>query len=297
MGDFFGVCGGGAVFCLHECAMKKFSVHPISVIIWIWLFFVFGILPALSYVLAIVIHELGHFLVARKLGYKLSKFSLSPYGFSLSYFDNNFDFRDEIKIALAGPFANLVSAFLFVGVWWMFPQTYFFTENFVSVSVVLALFNLLPAYPLDGGRIFVNVASAFCDRKIALRITMIFNILLFVIFLLLFVVFLFINFNPTYLLFACFLLVGMLDLSFGSKYEKVNIFCKKFKNFIRPVIFCVYGDVTLRQIIDKMQTSKTAIFLFTLESGKIVTLSEKMVINLSKNFDYNCKLQEIFEKM
>ena len=70
---------------------------------------------ALSYFFAILLHELGHFLTAKKLGYALSKFSLSPYGVELSYFQQDMNFADEFKIALAGPVVNLVSAFLVVG--------------------------------------------------------------------------------------------------------------------------------------------------------------------------------------
>ena len=276
--------------------MKKFSVHPISIILWIWLFVVLGWLPAISYILAIVIHELGHFFIAKKLGYNLSKFSISPYGFSLSYSNQNFDFKDELKIAIAGPLANFLFAFVILGVWWIFPSTYFFTEDFVLISIVIALFNLLPAYPLDGGRIFVNIASYFFDESVAKKITIIFNYLLAVVFLVIFVVCLFINFNPTYLLFACFLFAGALNLNFVSRYEKISIFCKKNKNFASPVLLCVYPDVTIRELINKIQTSKTHIFYLILDDGKIVNLSEKIIINLSKKYNFETKIEEILKK-
>lgn len=276
--------------------MKKFSIHPISIILWLWLFIVLGIVPAISYILAIVIHELGHFWVAKKLGYNLSKFSISPYGFSLSYNNQNFDFKDEIKIALSGPLANFISVFIILAFWWVFPSIYFFTESFVLISIVLALFNLLPAYPLDGGRIFINFASFFFDEKIAKRITVIFNYILAVVFLILFVFCLFINFNPTYFLFSCFLFVGAMNLNFVSKYEKINIFRKREKNFSSPVLLCVYPDVTIRELINKIQTSKTHIFYLILNDGKIINLSEKIIINLSKNYSYDTKIKEILKK-
>lgn len=276
--------------------MKKFSVHPISIILWVWLFVVLGWLSAISYIFAIVIHELGHFFVAKKLGYSLSSFSISPYGFSLSYNNQNFDFKDELKIAIAGPLANFLSAFVILGVWWIFPSTYFFTEDFVLISIVIALFNLLPAYPLDGGRIFVNIASYFFDESVAKKITIIFNYLLAVFFFVIFVICLFINFNPTYLLFACFLFAGALNLNFVSRYEKINIFYKKNKNFASPVLLCVYPDVTIRELIKKIQTSKTHIFYLILDDGKIVNLSEKIIINLSKKYNFETKIKEILKK-
>lgn len=276
--------------------MKKFSIEPTSLLIWAWLLFFLGPLSAISYILAIVLHELGHFLMARHLGYKLNKFSISSYGVSLSYFNQNFDYRDEIKIAFAGPFANILTAFLMIAVWWTFPYAYFFTESFVSLSMVLALFNLLPAYPLDGGRIFIGLSSHFFDVKIAKKITIFVNLFLSLFFLILFIICMFINFNPTYMLFAFFLIAGVMDLSFVSKYEKVNIFCKKDKNFVKPNILCVYEDVTIKQLLSKMQTSKTFLFCLILNNGKTINLNEKSIIKLSINYPYECKLGEIFNK-
>ena len=119
---------------------KKFIVHPVGLLIWIWLFIVLGILPALSYFLAIFIHEAGHYLTAQKCGYRLSKFSISPYGVALSYLGQNIEKNDEIKIALAGPAFNLFSAFVMLGVWWIFPDVYVFTD---ALSIYFQLILLM----------------------------------------------------------------------------------------------------------------------------------------------------------
>lgn len=293
--DFELCCSYNHLCCLFwGFVMKKISIEPTSFLIWAWLLFFLGPVFAVSYILAIVLHELGHFFVAKYRGYKLSKFSISSYGFSLSYFDQSLDYKDEILIALAGPFFNLVSAFLMVGLWWIFPVAYFFTEAFVSISVVLALFNLLPAYPLDGGRIFIGIGSHFFDTKTAKKITIGVNLVLSLLFFGLFVVFMFVNFNPTYMLFSFFLLSGVLDLKFVSKYEKVNIFCKTHKNFSKPVVLCVYEDVTIKDMLAKIQTSKTYVFCLILENGKTINLNEKSIIKLSIKYPYNCKLGDIF---
>ena len=156
------------------------------------------------------IHELGHFIVAKRLGYKLSRFSLSPYGVELAFFQQNIQISDEVKIALAGPLANLISAFAVVGVWWLQPSIYAFSADFVMVSVVIALFNLLPCYPLDGGRVFIAASSQFCSRRMAQKLTKVLNVAFAIFFLILFVVFLFVNFNPTFFLFSFFLISGLL---------------------------------------------------------------------------------------
>jgi len=281
---------------LKKSKVSKFVIQPVSLIVWIWLLVVVGFDVALSYVVAIVLHELGHYFVAKALGYKLNKFSISSYGVSLSYFDQNINYKDEFKIAIAGPLTNFVSSFLVVGMWWLWPASNFFTECFVEVSIALALFNLLPCYPMDGGRIFINLASHLVSEKTAKKITIAINVLLSIVFLVLFVVFCFVNFNPTFFLFAFFLIFGMVDLKHVSKYEKINIFNKTTKNFVRPTILCVSEETTIKEMLDKVSTSKTVMFSVVFENGKIINISEKMLIKLSLNYKLDKKLQDIIKK-
>ena len=149
-----------------------FQINPAFFIILIWLIFADSLIIALNYFLVILLHELGHYFMAKHRGYKLSKFSLSPYGVSLSYYGETLEERDEIYIAFAGPFVNILSAVLVTALWWLFPSTYFLTYNFVEISIIIALSNLLPAYPLDGGRIFVSMTSNLMNRKKAIKITL-----------------------------------------------------------------------------------------------------------------------------
>lgn len=273
--------------------MKKFSIHPISIIVWVWLFLVTGVVVASNYLLAIFLHEMGHYLVAKKLGYKLSKFSLSPYGAQLNYKNQNFQSQDEIKIALAGPMANLISIFLIFSIWWIAPTTYFFTSSFVEISLIIALFNLLPAYPLDGGRVFVCLSSMIFEKKTAKKITVVFNVLLSILFFALFCFCAFVDFNPSLLLFSVFLVVGILDFNFVSKYERINIFCKTNKNFIKPNLCIVSSNTTLKELLRKVQTSKTFVFCLILDNGRIIFLSEKLLMKMSLNFSLDTQIGEL----
>ena len=69
---------------------------------------------------------------------------------------------DSIKIAIAGPLMNFLLAITTIALWWVFPISYNFTVDFMMSNVSLGLINLLPCYPLDGGRIFV----AFLEKKV-----------------------------------------------------------------------------------------------------------------------------------
>ena len=275
---------------------RKFNVNPAFFIILIWLIFATDIIVAVSYFLVILIHELGHYYVAKYCGYKLSKFSLSPYGVSLSYYGQTLEQKDEIYIALAGPVVNLVVALITVAFWWIFPTFYLVSYNFVEVNLIIALTNLLPAFPLDGGRVFVSLFSNIVERRKALKITIIFNVVLSVMFFILFFIFCFINFNPTYLLFAVFLTMGVLDLNFLSKYEKINVFNKKMKNFSKPKIYVINENVKLKDILNKIEGNKTYLFVLMQENGKSIILSDEFILKLSLNFDVNQRLRDLINK-
>jgi len=125
-----------------------------------WLVFVF-------HVVALLIHEFCHAIVAKKRGYTLNKIKLQPFGAALSGDIKNIKPRDEVYIALAGPVANLILAALTVATWWIWPISYAYTHDFVYINLYMAMFNLLPIYPLDGGRILLaSLSNKFKRQKV-----------------------------------------------------------------------------------------------------------------------------------
>lgn len=261
--------------------MKKFSVNPVFVILAVWIIFANGINGAVAYFIAVLLHELAHYLMAKHRGYVVSKFSLSPYGAQLSYYGQALDGADELFVALAGPITNLVLAFCCVGFWWIFPALYTCTHQFFIINLGIALVNLLPAYPLDGGRAFVMFFSNLTKRKVAYKITIAVNILLSILFFILFFVFCFINFNPTFLLFAVFLVLGVCDMKFASEYEKISIFNKKVKNFSKPKFYAISGDAKLSEILGHIDANKTCFFVILKDDGQKIIVSDLSILRLA----------------
>ena len=103
--------------------------------------------------LVAVQHECAHAFAAARLGYRLNKIVLMPFGAVIDGDLKNITLKDEIYVAFYGPFINLATAMFFVAVWWLEPTVYAFTDTACFSSLAIALVNLLPAYPLDGGRI------------------------------------------------------------------------------------------------------------------------------------------------
>jgi len=113
---------------------------------------------ALFFSASIVAHELGHSLVSRKLGLPVPTIILFIFGGLAQLKHEPQRPRDEFLIASAGPLVSLVLAFGFGILVWVDPNSIgtplvAFGRWLGMVNLGLALFNLLPGFPLDGGRI------------------------------------------------------------------------------------------------------------------------------------------------
>jgi stage IV sporulation protein FB len=143
----------------------KITIHP--------LFFVCGIasalfggLPAFCIcVLTALLHECGHIFYAEKLGYECQKITLMPYGAAALCNIEGITLSDEVKLALAGPLVNAALCVGIVALWWFFPETYAYTDTLLYANLGMLLLNLLPAYPLDGGRILRCLIQKWFGEK------------------------------------------------------------------------------------------------------------------------------------
>lgn len=273
--------------------LKKIPIHPTFILLFLWFLLSGAVLEFFILIGVVLIHELGHYVVAKKLGYKLNGFYLAPYGVALNYKDGKFLPYDEVKIALAGPIANLTLSFCLVGLWWLFPSVYSFTYQIAYFSMFLALFNLLPAYPLDGGRVLVSALSEKSGRKRALKISIAFNIVFCVIFFVGFVITCFINYNPTLALMVVFLLGGIMESKFESKYESINLFNKKIKDFSHVKSLAVGEQVTLGELMRAIDSSKLTLFYILYADGKTRILSEKAVLSLCMKHPITTQIKDI----
>jgi Zn-dependent protease len=122
-----------------------------------------------GFVLALVVavagvvlaHELGHCLVARRLGIKVSHITLWPLGGVAWMEEIPEDSRTEGLVAIAGPATNLLIAALSVPLFLIPGPLQPFAWWFISINLMLGIFNLIPAFPMDGGRLL----RAFLARR------------------------------------------------------------------------------------------------------------------------------------
>ena len=148
----------------------KLTLHPLFFIVGIVYAFTGGLPLFLMSCLVALQHECAHAFSASKLGYRLNKIVLMPFGAVIDGDLSGLSNKDEISIALCGPLCNLITAGFFVALWWCFPITYAYTDVACYVSLTIALVNLLPAYPLDGGRILRCSLLRSFERKYPLAL-------------------------------------------------------------------------------------------------------------------------------
>ncbi len=249
-----------------------------------------------TFLLALSIHEFGHFFLAKKCGYELDKFYIAPYGASLTYKEKQFERSDEIKIAFAGPCVNLFFAFLFIALWWVFPITFSYTKLFVEESLILGVFNLLPAYPLDGGRVVASLLSKKIGREKAIKWLKICNIVIATIFFVLFVISLCYNFNPTPILLSVFLVLTVFDGEYSGKYKLSFALKKKIKNFSKPRHLLVQENTPVLSMLKKIESDSYTIFDIVTKSGKIEFLTENELVEYCTKNGKSDKFSQICKK-
>ena len=145
----------------------SFRVHPLFFLVGIWYACTGELFLFLLSGLVAVQHELAHAFAAAKLGYKLNSIVLMPFGAVIDGDLEGLTAKDEILVAFWGPFCNLLTAVFFVALWWFAPTMYAFTDVVFYSSLAIALVNLLPAYPLDGGRILRCFLTRFFAKSTA----------------------------------------------------------------------------------------------------------------------------------
>lgn len=117
-----------------------------------------------------IIHELGHVVMGLILGLKIERIEIMPLGLSVSFKLNIDDYNKKIKkgkilqikkivIAAAGPLTNLIMLLIVLST--NINLKIVSNEALAYANILIMLFNLIPIYPLDGGRILKELIHIF----------------------------------------------------------------------------------------------------------------------------------------
>jgi Zn-dependent protease/CBS domain-containing protein len=122
-----------------------------------------GFLSALGLVISVLLHELGHSLTARRYGVQVKEITLWILGGVAQFQEMPRQRGAEAVVAIAGPLTSVAIALLF----WLLSRivspeagAVLFVMNYLAVvNMFLAIFNMLPALPLDGGRVLRSLLA------------------------------------------------------------------------------------------------------------------------------------------
>ena len=129
-----------------------------------------------------IIHELGHLAAGLILKFKPEEIKLTPVGLQIQFKVSNEEYKlNNVKsytikkaiIALAGPLTNFIIATIMIAIAQInigLQYTYIFSLIVYS-NLLIAMFNLIPIYPMDGGRVVKEILSIIFGKKKAYKIT------------------------------------------------------------------------------------------------------------------------------
>ena len=250
----------------------KIKIHPLFAL-YVFLCIYFGWYNDIFYyIVVLVLHEYGHYFMTRHLGYSTEGMMLSIYGSSLKT-NNCYKVKDEVIIALAGPIVNIILIVIFVALWWFIPSLYLFTKSFVICNLIVLAFNMLPIYPLDGGRVILALFSKKFSRQKLEKVSAKICFSLGIILLGLFVYSLLIKINYNLLIMGIFLILNSTMSSANDYVKSVNSFTKKYSKPVEVKVFKV-RDINRSQMIKYLSPHYYSIFEIDGE-GKQIRVEEK----------------------
>lgn len=283
----------------------------------------FQMLWSLAFILSIfatvVLHELGHALAAKKFGIQTKDITLLPIGGLARLESLPEKPKEELIVAIAGPMVNVALAIL-TGIFIDFPDnpealslqlskginadTFFL--NFYIVNIFLAIFNMIPAFPMDGGRVLRALLAFQFEKHIATQIAARIGQLLALGFIALgFFV------NPFLILIGVFVIMGA---QMEAEFTQSKFVIKGYK--VRDILMKQYQSIDANEPLKTATTllldSQSKNFLITENQEPAGTLNrDQIIMGLSEHgentpihtvmnqnlifLDANAQLESVFE--
>jgi Zn-dependent protease/predicted transcriptional regulator len=246
---------------------------------------VWSVLFILCVFVTVFLHELGHSFAAKLFNIGTKDITLLPIG-GVSRLETIPEKpKEELIVTFAGPLVNIVLAFI-TGLFISFPDTSValarelsagvnasnFFHNFFIVNIILAVFNLIPAFPMDGGRVLRALLSFKFERHIATKIAARIGQFLAIGFMLLGFLY-----NPFLIFIGLFVIMGA---QMESKHADSKYSLKGYK--VRDVLMKQYISIDagepIRTAIDLLLDSQSKIFLITENNEPVGTLNRDQII-------------------
>jgi Zn-dependent protease/CBS domain-containing protein len=222
---------------------------------------ILGVIVALGLFAGVLVHELAHSLVASRKGIAINSITLMIFGGIAEMEEGTPDPKVELPMAFVGPLASLVLGLVCCGLVYAAPSVtadpglqgaWIFVWGYLGMlNIILCLFNLIPAFPMDGGRVLrawlATRMPLHRATKIAADIGKGFAIIFGIIGLF--------TFSPFLILIALFIYIGANTESTAVKYSQLLQNVTVGEMMSKPVI-TVPPTMPLSTVIGMMYSSK-----------------------------------------
>lgn len=267
-------------------------------------YFLMGLIAMLMFFASLLLHELAHSIVARRQGVPIKGITLFLFGGVAELESEPQSAPVEFRVAVAGPVTSLGLAFVF---WLLARLTGTLSDYVVAgavfsylglINMVLAIFNLVPAFPLDGGRIlrayiWHRTGDILKATEVASRSGMVFAYVLMALGLLsLFQ-------GATVAGFWQMLLGSFVLLAAKSSYE-TKLSQEAFKNKVvrslmtrDPVV--VSPEMTLSEFVNRIMLGKRVTFVPVVEDGVLLGhMDPKLLSGIDRENWFNTRVGDVF---
>lgn len=167
---------------IYRDRMLNIHLHPILIIFGIIAFFTGTFIEFFIILFIVIVHELGHYTVARTLNWRIQSITLWVFGgVMITDEHGNKPIWEELLVTIGGPFQHLLIytvIFLLDG----FIPSYWL-ELIYFYNTIIFVFNLLPIWPLDGGKLLFLCLSFFMPFRQSYHFIIKFSMLLTVCFI------------------------------------------------------------------------------------------------------------------
>lgn len=279
--------------------MRKLKMHPLFIVMAAaFVLLGFG-MAVVSSVLALALHELGHAIAAKRLGCQMKQLYLLPFGASLCLRQSALAPKQEVLIAVMGPLFSMAGAIVCVCFWWVFPATFMISYLFVYSCVALFVINILPAFPLDGGRIVWALLCHHKGENAAHKIMIWLNLFFASMFFVLFATSLFGVINISFGFMCFFLVNGLSDNRFSSSYAKQMFYIEKRKyccQILSVKTIAVLPHTSMLSILRSLSKTKLNQIIVCFPNGKLKILSEMQFESICQSFSLCTTIGQIFNQ-
>ncbi|KYD10881.1 M50 family metallopeptidase [Heyndrickxia sporothermodurans] len=262
--------------------LRKIHIHPLF-----WIIVGIAVITARFHELLILfsilfIHEMGHSIMAHFFSWRIKKISILPFG-GVAEMDEhgNRPLKEELLVILAGPIQHVWLAIVMFVLFKMHIISISFFQTFMDYNLMILLFNLLPIWPLDGGKLLHLLFSVNKPFLQAIRITLFISLLFLLIFHVISIIITPFNLN-------IWIVVIYLYISLWAEWKQMNFVFMRFlleryygkkMDFKRLRPLNINGEEFLYEVLEKFQRGKKHPLLIMKDGKEIGHLDENEVLH------------------